>query len=95
MKMDVPDFEAMPTGALRAFHYEASGLALELLADLKALHHGEHFDLFWPDCPSPIPDLDAAMSFGSETHDLVGGCSALLMQLHIAEEELALRIYPN
>jgi hypothetical protein len=93
--MDIPNFETMPTADLLAFHRNAAGLAGELLDDLKELHHGEHFNLFWPNLPSPIPDLDAALRFGADTYNLVGGTSALIMQVAIAGDELNLRRLPN
>ena len=91
----IPDIESMTTADLAAFHRDVAGLARDLLADLEALHHGEHFRLFWPDLPSPVPDLDAALRFGEATRDLVGGFSALVMQGYLAETELESRKYPN
>lgn len=91
-----PDFESMPTTDLLAFHRNAAGLAHEMLGDLKALHGEDHIRLFWPDLPTSLfPDLDAALQFGPETHDLVGGAATLLMQAYLAATEIESRKHPN
>jgi len=91
----VPNFETMATADLLEFHRNAAGLAGEFLDDLRALHDGEHFKLFWPNAPNPIPDLEAARAFGEATYDLVGGASAMIMHMALAAEEISLREYPN